>query len=97
LPSGVNDRAGSDRLEIRLTSATGSLPVRFEVPARFAIGTYSIVDPQGRAVWSAPLTAGGTATWSGMTRQGVRAAAGVYFLKVQVGARRSAAPVVLLD
>ncbi len=84
-------------LTIRMTSATGGLPLRFEVAAPIGPGIYSMFDVLGRAVWSAPFVSGGTTTWSGETLEGQRAAAGVYFLRVQARAGGGSARITVLD
>jgi hypothetical protein len=82
--SGGGNAAGT----LRVTSVSpfrGETEVRFELalPARAAL---SIHDVRGRRVWATglgDLAAGAhSARWDGRDRNGVRVAAGIYFLRI---------------
>ncbi len=67
--------------------ARGSIALRLDLPRDTEVGL-TIVDVQGRAVWSEnrSLEAGShTLTWDGSTTRGIPAGAGVYLARVQVG------------
>jgi hypothetical protein len=90
----------SRKASVRILSRAGALPVRFaidrEIPSRHDV---RIFDAQGRlvAAWSETLGGGVEGSWTGVCRGGVRAGAGVYFIRIEAGGSRMAGRAVILD
>lgn len=96
-PADVADVAAARRAPVRVTSATGSLPLRFEVASKMDAGSYSIVDPQGREIWNSVLRTDGPTTWSGRGFSGDRVSPGVYFLRAHGADGGGTARVIVLE
>jgi probable HAF family extracellular repeat protein len=92
------DRRASDVPSLRITSATGSVPVEFRLQGTGA-ATYagSIIDIHGRMIarLSGDATSG-VIRWNGRTRQGAPAPPGVYFLSVRSERGEASAKILLL-
>ena len=92
------DRRTSDVPSLRITSATGSVPVEFRLQGTEA-ATYagSILDIHGReiALWNGDARSG-VIRWNGRTRQGLPAPPGVYFLRVRSERGEASAKILLL-
>ena len=92
------DRGAGDAVSLRLTSAPGKLPVRFEfrTPRDAAVGV-SIFDLQGRLVrrWVGLDARGTTLSWDGRRDDGAVVGSGLYFLRAESSGGLARAKIVV--
>ena len=71
---------------------------RYEAPShtRVTMAIYNVAGARVRVLMDRELSGAGTVAWDGKTQSGARAPAGIYFLRVDEGARRENRKIVLL-
>lgn len=94
--SGTGDRSG---LQLRFTSAPGVFPVTFEASGTRGPYQASVFDVRGRRIrrLEISLESGRAAgSWDGVGSDGIRASAGVYFMRLESNSRALTTKVVLV-